>query len=107
MWHHPVILDSLQNGLDHTLTFQVQIKGGRLSLQAYGVSKLLELLHPRWEKKSLWVEIRKILRWPLGNVLLKERIARERSELGDVDQEKDVDTAQDLRIQSEGAGDRG
>ena len=84
MWHHPVILDSLQNGLDHTLTFQVQIKGGRLSLQAYAVSKLLELLHPRWEKKSLWVEIRKILRWPLGNVLLKERIARERGKINEL-----------------------
>ena len=32
---------------------------------------------------------------------------RERSELGDVDQEKDVDTAQDLRIRSEGAGETG
>lgn len=32
---------------------------------------------------------------------------REGSELGDEDQEKDVDAAQDLRIQSEGAGERG
>lgn len=74
MWHHPVILDNLQNGLDHTLTFQVQIEGGReLSMQAYGISKLLELLHSRKEKKSLWVETGKILIWPLGNVVLKEK----------------------------------
>ena len=85
MWHHPVILDNLQNGLDHTLTFQVQIEGGReISLQAYGISKLLELLHSRKEKKSLWVETRKILIWPLGNVVLKEKITRERGKINEL-----------------------